>query len=429
MNLTTYGVALFTGILFSGIIFPIGLTAQENRNEIYYFNKGKEALASDDFPGAVKMFKKADSLRANHPVIMQYLAQACSRAGLEDCTFKYLEKLGRINANSAVLQDAVFDRWRDHSTFRRIQKQYEEMNRKVTSSDTAFVIPERDLHPESVVIDPRTRVAYIGSIRKRKIVKRGSDGSFKSFRTGGLLAASGMKIDTTTNSLWVASPAVPEMMEYDSTLAGSSYVLNLDLDTGELIQKYGFEDGKMHFIGDLFVQANKIYLTDSRTPAIYEIDTDEQSLKLLKLFEHLRSLQGITGVPNGGSIYFTDYIDGIFQLDPETGEATALAHPPELSLKGIDGLYYYNRSLIAVQNGIRPMRITRLFLDETGTKITHYEYLEKNNPVLDEPTLGTIVDGVFYYVANSPWGKYDQEGNLPPADQLDDGLIMKIKLK
>lgn len=31
---------------------------------------------------------------------------------------------------------------------------------------------------------------------------------------------------------------------------------------------------------------------------------------------------------------------------------------------------------------------------------------------MNEPTLGMIHEGVFYFVANSPWGAYDKENQL-----------------
>ncbi len=51
-----------------------------------------------------------------------------------------------------------------------------------------------------------------------------------------------------------------------------------------------------------------------------------------------------------------------------------------------------------------------------------------NNLPYDEPTVGTVVDDVFYYVANSQWNLFDRAGNLPPVEDLNGPVILKIDL-
>ena len=40
----------------------------------------------------------------------------------------------------------------------------------------------------------------------------------------------------------------------------------------------------------------------------------------------------------------------------------------------------------------------------------------------------TIHDGALYYIANSQWDRFDAEGNLPAADQLEAPRIMRLPL-
>lgn len=411
-------------------LYPFGSFAQEAQDEFYYYRLGQEAMQSGRWSRAVEHFSKADSLRANHPVIMQKLATACSMAGNEHCTFQFLEKIALINADESIPEDSVFQKWSGYNAFKQVKSFYKEMNRKVTRSDSAFIIPEKDLHPESIAYDPSDKSFYISSIRKRKIIKRNADGSFSPFASKNLYAASGMKTDLQNNALWVASPAASQMVGFTNDMKGNSLLARYDLDTGELMASYTVSDTLVHYFGDLIVHSNKnIYVTDSSYPAIYELKEGEDKLRVFKHFNNLRSLQGITYKPGEAALYFADYIEGLFKIDLKTGEQIKIEPLRELSLKGIDGLYYYKNSLLVIQNGVRPMRIARLFLDKKGEQIRNFEYLEKNNPILDEPTLGTIVDDTLYYVANSPWGKYDTEGNMLSLDKLDSGLIMMIPLK
>jgi len=100
-----------------------------------------------------------------------------------------------------------------------------------------------------------------------------------------------------------------------------------------------------------------------------------------------------------------------------------------VSLKSIDGLYIYGASLLATQNQLVPMRVTQYFLNKELNKITGYRYLEKGNPLLNEPTLGVVVDHWFYYVANSQWNGYDEYNHPRPVSDLQDIHILKVNLE
>jgi hypothetical protein len=82
-----------------------------------------------------------------------------------------------------------------------------------------------------------------------------------------------------------------------------------------------------------------------------------------------------------------------------------------------------------VQNGIEPNRVARLRLSSGLDRIEGLEVLARNLPVYDGPGLGTMVDGTFYYVGNSHWGRFDEKGNLPDAAALSEPAILKLPLK
>jgi hypothetical protein len=54
--------------------------------------------------------------------------------------------------------------------------------------------------------------------------------------------------------------------------------------------------------------------------------------------------------------------------------------------------------------------------------------LEAANPAFQEPTLGVVVEDTFYFVANSQWNRFDDQGHLPPAQQLQEPLILALPL-
>lgn len=103
-----------------------------------------------------------------------------------------------------------------------------------------------------------------------------------------------------------------------------------------------------------------------------------------------------------------------------------LAVPATASDYGIDGLYRHGNRLIAIQNGIRPHRVTAFALADDGLAVESAEILAMNLPEFDEPTLGTIVGDDLYFVANSHWNRFDADNNLP--DDLSGPIVLKLDL-
>ena len=128
------------------------------------------------------------------------------------------------------------------------------------------------------------------------------------------------------------------------------------------------------------------------------------------------SLQGVTLSDDEKYLYVSDYIRGVFRVNLDTNgnedNIRRVAAPSTSLLKGVDGLYYYENSLIAIHNGSKPFKVMRYFLNDAQRTIVREEVINRGGASLGEPTLGQIKDGYFYYLANSPWGAYDLEHNL-----------------
>jgi hypothetical protein len=193
---------------------------------------------------------------------------------------------------------------------------------------------------------------------------------------------------------------------------------------------YEAPDEEKHYFGDMAMQpgTNRIYVSDSRHKALYMIDPDNERMNLVREFEDFISLQGLAFNDDGSILFFADYRRGLFRMDMKSGEVGSFKGSPDYSLMGIDGLYFYQNSLISIHNGIRPKRIMQFQLNGDMDSISSFRYLERANPVLEEPTLGVLVGDQFYYVANSPWPRYDQDGNIGPESIHPIPLIMKIDL-
>jgi hypothetical protein len=86
-------------------------------------------------------------------------------------------------------------------------------------------------------------------------------------------------------------------------------------------------------------------------------------------------------------------------------------------------------SLIAIQNGITPHRVVRFDLNPALDRVLGAKILEMNNALFDEPTLGTLTEKGFFYVANSQWSRFEKDGRIFPSNRLAEPVILKLELK
>jgi hypothetical protein len=98
------------------------------------------------------------------------------------------------------------------------------------------------------------------------------------------------------------------------------------------------------------------------------------------------------------------------------------------ALSGIDGLYLFGRTLIATQNGTSPERVVRFELDRSLSHVESESILERATPTLGDPTHGVIVDGRFYYIANSGWDTMDEHGKPKEGTTMSEAFVMRVDL-
>jgi hypothetical protein len=75
-------------------------------------------------------------------------------------------------------------------------------------------------------------------------------------------------------------------------------------------------------------------------------------------------------------------------------------HPEELCLATVDGLYFHNGTLIAIQNGFMAPRVVRFVLTRDLRAIERFQVLERRNPLFEGITTGVVARGNFFYMAN-----------------------------
>jgi len=309
---------------------------------------------------------------------------------------------------------------------------------QLNNSHIAFTVPEKDLLPESIAYDSIKNEFYIGSTRKGKIIKISKDGSLKDFilpKQEGLWMIIGIKADTKRRKLWVCSSGGDNLEGYsykDNNQGRPAGVFKFDLDTGKLIKKYVLDTpGEIHFFNDLVItKSGDIYITHMFSEhSLYKIVNDQDRLEKVTVLNNIKYPNGITLSDDESKLYIA-HPGGIsvMELSSKKIETVQIPESTKISRKeSIDGLYFYDNSLIGIQPDINTVQ--RFILNESGSKIIKSVPLEINHPMMNNPTTGEVVNNTFYYVANAQFGSFNEDGTLFSEEKLYEVCVLKLNLK
>jgi sugar lactone lactonase YvrE len=289
-----------------------------------------------------------------------------------------------------------------------------------------------DLYPEGIDYDPESDRWLVASIRKRTIIRVAPDGRTSRFPAQGdsaLDAVLAVRVDPARDLVWATTRVLPAMEGHRAEQPPNAGVVVYRRASGvRLAAVAAPSDGSPHLFGDLTIHpSGDVYLTDSETPVLYRARLQDGRIQLVEVARHrlFRSLQGLAFDRSGRGLYLADYSHGLLAFDLETRTVVLLEPPRGATLLGIDGIARHEADLIAVQNGVAPARVIRIRLD--GDRVGRVEVLDQN-PVADEPTIGTITKGQFVYVANSQWEKYEENGKLKADARLVAPILIAVSL-
>jgi len=399
------------------------LLSGQQLQEVY--QKCMQAQESGDYAMFLESALLLDQIRPNHPNVTRLIIRAYLLNNRHEDASQYLIKLLKMDATLDLNSDSLWQMIPEE-LFAKIKIEKSLLNQLVNNSVLSFQLEDNTLHPESV-IKLNASNFLVSSVRKRKILLYNTKTKVATDWITGIdfFAVLGMALAEDRKSLWVVSSAMPEMIGYTKELEFKSRIFQIDLNSKGVIKEFNLDDC---VAGDITIGANEtVYLTDSKNPRILRFDPSSNQLAVwLDLTDVAYSLQGITLTPDGERMFVADYIKGLLEIEVKTGKHFWLPHPFELLLKGIDGLYYHENSLLSVHNGVKPYQIVKYKLDTKHERILSSQVLERGSQFLNEPTLGFRVKNDFYYVANSPWQAYDKDFNfderaatIPSIYQID----------
>lgn len=327
----------------------------------------------------------------------------------------------------SIKKQPIFASLERHPRYSELMRKINLLKRQITHSQVAFRIPEKDLIPEGIAFDKKTKTFYIGSIEKQKIIQIDAKGQIRDFitsRQDGIKSVLGMEVDPVHRHLWVAS--------YQHPHGETSAIFKYNLNNGVLIKKYPFVSAKGKkqvptLFNDLTLNADgDVFTTNANTKEVYWINHQTDRLKvLMRTNKNYIYPNGIALSDDGKYLFVVAGMD-IEVNELATGKSWLLKHTPKISLEAIDGLSFYKNTLIAHQFNYPGESITQFKLDASFRKVVAMRRLETQNPLIDAATTGELAHDGYYYIANAQLSKYDQKNQLDKS-KLKEVVILKIK--
>lgn len=419
--------ALSFVIVFSIIVF--GQTPAQMKAATEAERSAANSYRAKKYLDFRSQMETANANRPNHPRLIYNLAAANALTGETRSALDLLEQLADMGLGYDFEKDEDFAQLSGEERFQKTILKARRNKRPVIGSVVATTHPDRSLIAESVSFNPKTGTFFLGSVHQRKVVCIDRSGTASDFSRpeDGLWSVLGTKLDLRRGHLWVATSAVPQMKGFRSEDRGRSGIFKYDLRTAKVLQKFILPVGEEHNIGDLLLDDDgNVYATDSVSPTIFRIDARRQKLESFLSVPDFASLQGLTFGRDTDELFVADYSKGIFRIDISTKTVKQLIPEKNVTLLGIDGLYYYGGQLIAIQNGISPNRVVSFHL--AGDRVDSFVTLESNHPDHMEPTLGVIEGDHFYYIANSQWPLANEKAELN-IEKLRPPMVLKLDLK
>lgn len=393
------------------------------------YGRGDALLKEGKAAAALPLFESAAKAYPRHTAMWSAVAQAAAASGANERAFDALETIaafgGVIDLKAAPLSKLPASPRRQ-----AVEAKFRENATPVSASRVVAVIPERELVAESIAYDAKDGSYYAGSLYLRKIVKVASDGVVTDFVPAsgdGIWSVLGIKIDPEKRELWANACNVgdsPPMKQSDVETVGRGGVWRYSLDSGKLIRRY--EPERKICFNDLAFARGRVWMT-SGSDGIWSIDPVSHEIAQADPAPELWA-NGIAS-DEQGTIYVADALVGVMRFEPDSRRWSLVGMPEGVSLGGIDGLYVWRGKLVGIQNALRgvPPRVIVAPLDDSRTKVTSLEVLERAHPLHDVPTCGVVIGDRLVYLANSQLRAFT-EGKLWPAERLHPTYLLGLDL-
>ncbi len=396
-----------------------------------WLTQAAAAYQQGEYTQWVRALEQLHALRPYNADFMRQLVEGYARIGDRSSAFNMMLRMQQQGLSVDWSEVEGLASIQPYPLYGHLSQLMTEAARPFGSAEVDVEIPGEIAMPEALAHDPNTDRLFVGTVRDGLIKVHGPDGeTFETFASpetvDGLMAVFDLVADPARGHLWVATGSTSQFRGATSTNFGRTSLIRLDLATGEKQAEFRvLPDGKPHLLGAMaLAEDGTIYAADNLTPYVYRLAPGAERPEVILGNPVFTGLRGIALSPDATKLYVADYELGVFVFQTE-GERRGLPlpAPDTLNLGGIDGLYRWDNSLVAIQNGIAPQRVIRLDLDASGTRVESVAPLVVADPRFDIPTFGTLVDDELLFLASSHWDKVAADGRpaggaLPPVPVL-----------
>lgn len=378
----------------------------------------RQAAESKDYPRLRDALAALQPLLPGNARILYKLAAADAHLGHTTLALAELSDLAAAGLVYDFSADEDFASLRTSPKFADVLHQVD-LNRKPVAHAVAVQpLTEPDLLPEDLVYDPKTRRFLVASVTQSKIVT--PDGRLFAKTDWPVMA---LRIDPRRGILWAATGWIANCQHCDPAAKDKSALLAFQLDSGAPLRR--IDSPVKGLLGDMTIgRAGDLYVSEGTYGAVLHLKPGSSALERLDAPGEFRSPQTPALSADERTLYVPDYIRGIAAIDLKTRAVRWLQPGLGVMLSGIDGFYRYRDSFLAVQNGVAPERLVLFSAD-----LTRQQILETNTPGLGEPTHGTLFGDTFYFIANTGWNEYDDDGRKKPGSGPVASELRKIDLR
>jgi hypothetical protein len=391
------------------------------------------ARASGDWGGARVHLLRVRDLIGEAPGVSYALARAAARLGERDEALARLGDYAKSGLTRDALTDPDFASLLGDSAFVSLVTRILENSRPVEFAAVAHTFADTNALIEDVAHDPKRGRFFGTSIVRGVVYEVARDGGERVFAKSphgpsrGLYAAA---VDARRELLWVSEAATPTCEGWAEADTHRTGLVAFALADGRVARHVDVvPDGGPHLLGDLCVGPDgTVYVTDGPAGALLCLRPGATALETIVPSGVFGGPQAPALSPDGRNLYVADYGRGIAIVDLKTRAVSWLTYPPGIGLQGTDGLTAIPGALIAVQNGVRPLRVMRFELDATGTRVTGQSVVESGSERLGEPTHGVVVGNDYVFLANTGWDRVGADQKLAAKPEAKPAQLLRVPL-
>jgi hypothetical protein len=387
----------------------------------------RAAHARGDGPAYLAESQKMGRLLNDSPNgVLQVMSAQAFAGDSTGALDSFAEFIHMGQSNEPVFEAKAFDALRSTPRFLVLQAEMAKNDTAIAAASAVFRMPEPGMVPEDIDYDPSTRRFYLTSVMNHNVLACATDGGCRVFiRARDPWPMMALKVDSHRRTLWATAVALKGFKSIPNASWGTSLVLVYDLDSGKLLHCVQGPAGTT--LGDMTLTLDGDAIIADNEGGLYRLNRKTLRFERLDGGDFI-SPQTPAMCPDQRCAFVPDYVRGIAIFDFKTRQVFWLPSDGLHALSGIDGLYLHGRTLIATQNGTTPERVVRFILDSSLRHIESESIIERATPTLGDPTHGVVVNGTFYYIANSGWDRLEDDGTPKSGTTPSRPLLMRTDL-